>query len=174
MAQVYALKYLAKAAASVPRDLVNSYVARTKPIHPTVVIFHCTFVCDARCEMCNNWKRGDRKSDMTLAQIEKVFSRSRIGFCPDVAHLTAGGGDPAELIRRYADRVVYAHLKDFRADPFAFLPLGRGSVDLPAVLDALKSSSIGEWVTVELDESEGAPGDAARESKAYLASLGVG
>jgi inosose dehydratase len=108
------------------------------------------------------------------AQIEKVFSRSRIGFCPDVAHLTAGGGDPAELIRRYADRVVYAHLKDFRADPFAFLPLGRGSVDLPAVLDALKSSSIGEWVTVELDESEGAPGDAARESKAYLASLGVG
>ena len=60
MAQVYALRYLAKAAASVPRDLVNSYVARTKPILPTVVIFHCTFGCDACCEMCNNWTRGDR------------------------------------------------------------------------------------------------------------------
>ena len=51
MAQVYALKYLAKAAVSAPRDLVNSYVARHRPIHPTVLIFHCTFVCDARCEM---------------------------------------------------------------------------------------------------------------------------
>ena len=50
MAQVYALKYLAKAAVSAPRDIVNSYVARHRPIHPTVLIFHCTFVCDARCD----------------------------------------------------------------------------------------------------------------------------
>ena len=91
MAQVYALKYLAKAAASVPRDLVNSYVARTKPIHPTVVIFHCTFVCDARCEMCNNWKRGDRKSDMTLAQIEKVFSS---GLWKNIENANISGGEP--------------------------------------------------------------------------------
>ena len=60
MAHTYALKYLAKAAASAPRDLVNAYVARFKAIHPTVIIFHCTFVCDARCEMCSNWQRGDR------------------------------------------------------------------------------------------------------------------
>jgi MoaA/NifB/PqqE/SkfB family radical SAM enzyme len=91
MAQVYALKYLAKAAASVPRDLVNSYVARTKPIYPTVVIFHCTFVCDARCEMCNNWKRGDRKSDMTLAQIEKVFSS---GLWKNIENANISGGEP--------------------------------------------------------------------------------
>jgi inosose dehydratase len=106
-------------------------------------------------------------------QIEKVFSRSRIGFCPDVAHLTAGGGDPAALIRRYAHRVVYAHLKDFSADPFAFLPLGKGSVDFRAVLDALKATGLDGWVTVELDAYDGAPIEAAKESKAYLASLGV-
>ena len=58
MAQVYAARYLAEAVASVSRDLGKSYVARFKPIHPTVLIFHCTFVCDARCEMCNNWMRG--------------------------------------------------------------------------------------------------------------------
>ena len=60
MAQTYAAKYLMKAAASAPRDLVNSVVAQYRPIHPTVLIFHCTFVCDARCEMCSNWERGDR------------------------------------------------------------------------------------------------------------------
>ena len=72
MAQTYAAKYLTKAAISAPRDIVNSYVARFKPIHPTVLIFHCTFVCDARCEMCSNWQRGDRKNDMTLEQIEQA------------------------------------------------------------------------------------------------------
>jgi len=106
-------------------------------------------------------------------QVDKVFSRSRIGFCPDVAHLAAGGGDPAELIRRYSDRVVYGHLKDLRMEPFAFLPLGKGSIDFADVLDAFKASSIGEWINVELDEYDGPPIEAAKASKAYLASLGI-
>jgi sulfatase maturation enzyme AslB (radical SAM superfamily) len=91
MAQVYALRYLAKAAASAPRDLVNAYVATYKPIHPTVVIFHCTFVCDARCEMCHNWKRGDRKSDMTLAEIDKAFSSD---LWKHVENANISGGEP--------------------------------------------------------------------------------
>ena len=91
MAQVYALKYLAKAAASAPRDIINSYVARLRPIHPTVVIFHCTFVCDARCEMCWNWKRGDRKTDMTLAQIDEVF---KSGLWKHVENANISGGEP--------------------------------------------------------------------------------
>ncbi len=91
MAQTYALKYLAKAAASAPRDLVNAYVARFKAIHPTVIIFHCTFVCDARCEMCSNWQRGDRKSDMTLEQIDRVFA-SPLWRKVEMAMLS--GGEP--------------------------------------------------------------------------------
>lgn len=91
MAQVYALRYLAKAAASAPRDLVNAYVATYKPIHPTVVIFHCTFVCDARCEMCHNWKRGDRKGDMTLAEIDKTFSSD---LWKHVENANISGGEP--------------------------------------------------------------------------------
>ena len=74
MAQTYAAKYLAKAAMSAPRDFMRAAVAKYTPLHPTVFIFHCTFVCDARCEMCSNWTRGNRKEDMTLAQIEQVFS----------------------------------------------------------------------------------------------------
>jgi MoaA/NifB/PqqE/SkfB family radical SAM enzyme len=91
MAQVYALRYLAKAAASAPRDLVNAYVATYRPIHPTVVIFHCTFVCDARCEMCHNWKRGDRKSDMTLAEIDAAFSS---GLWKYIENANISGGEP--------------------------------------------------------------------------------
>jgi sulfatase maturation enzyme AslB (radical SAM superfamily) len=91
MAQVYAAKYLAKAAMSAPRDLVRSAVARYTPLHPTVFIFHCTFVCDARCEMCSNWTRGNRKEDMTLAQIEKAFSSN---LWKDIENASLSGGEP--------------------------------------------------------------------------------
>ncbi len=104
-------------------------------------------------------------------QLEKVMTRSRINFCPDTAHLVAGGGDPAELIRRYADRIAYVHLKDFSAEPFAFLPLGKGNIDFQAILDELDKAGYDGWITVELDEYDGAPIDAARESREYLDSL---
>jgi MoaA/NifB/PqqE/SkfB family radical SAM enzyme len=91
MAQTYATKYLLKAAASAPRDLLNAYVAQHRPIHPTVLIYHCTFVCDARCEMCSNWERGDRKSDMSLAEIEKTFT-SELWKNVEIANLS--GGEP--------------------------------------------------------------------------------
>jgi sulfatase maturation enzyme AslB (radical SAM superfamily) len=91
MAQVYAAKYLAKAAMSAPRDLVRAAVAKYTPLHPTVFIFHCTFVCDARCEMCSNWTRGNRKEDMTLAQIEQAFSSN---LWKDIENASISGGEP--------------------------------------------------------------------------------
>ena len=108
MAQTYAVKYLAKAAISAPRDLINAYVARFKAIHPTVLIFNCTFVCDARCEMCSNWQRGDRKTDMTLEQIEQVFSSP---FWRKVEMANISGGEPTtrndlvEMSRIIIDRL---------------------------------------------------------------------
>ncbi len=91
MAQTYAARYLAKAALSAPRDLVNSYVARVKPLHPTVLIFHVTFVCDARCNMCSNWTRGNRKEDMTLEQIERTFSSK---LWKNIENASISGGEP--------------------------------------------------------------------------------
>lgn len=91
MAQVYAAKYLAKAALSAPRDLVNSYIGRVKALHPTVLIFHVTFVCDARCNMCSNWTRGNRKEDMSLEQIERVFDSP---LWKHIENASISGGEP--------------------------------------------------------------------------------
>jgi len=91
MAQVYAAKYLAKAALSAPRDFVNSYVGRVTPLYPTVLIFHVTFVCDARCNMCSNWTRGNRKEDMSLEQIEQVFSSP---LWKRIENASISGGEP--------------------------------------------------------------------------------
>ena len=87
----FALKYIAKAAAGVPRDIVRSAAAAIRPIRPTVLIYNCTFVCDARCKMCNNWKRGNRKADMTLDQLDGVMAHP---FWGAIENLNISGGEP--------------------------------------------------------------------------------
>ncbi len=88
----FRLQYIAKAAAGVPRDLVNTFVnAKLHPIRPTVLIYNCTWVCDAKCTMCSNWKWGDRKTDMTLEQLEPVLANP---FWSAVENLNISGGEP--------------------------------------------------------------------------------
>jgi inosose dehydratase len=101
-------------------------------------------------------------------EVETIMSRSRIGFCPDTAHLAAGGGDPAALIRRYPDRVRHVHLKDLRAATTTFLPLGQGDIDFTDVLDAIREIGYDSWIIVELDSYDGDPAEAARISRAFL------
>lgn len=103
-------------------------------------------------------------------EIERLLPHTRIGFCPDTAHLRAGGGDPATLIRRYGDRVTHVHLKDLNAAG-DFVTLGEGEIDFGEVVDALAEAHFDGWAVVELDSYDGPPGDAARRSKEYLDQL---
>lgn len=104
-------------------------------------------------------------------EIEQVMTRSRIDFCPDTAHLLAGGGDPAALIRQYSHRLAHVHLKDATLDPVTFLPLGEGVVDFDDVVRALGEAKYDGWLIVELDSYEGDPAEATRVSKSYLDTL---
>ncbi len=89
--ETFRLRYLAKSVAGVPRDLIQTAVAQVRAIKPTVFIYNCTWVCDAQCEMCNNWKWGNRKEDMTLAQMDGVMDSP---FWSDVENLNISGGEP--------------------------------------------------------------------------------
>jgi inosose dehydratase len=99
------------------------------------------------------------------------MSLTRIDFCPDTAHLVAGGGDPAALIRRYSNRLRHVHLKDVHPDPLRFLPLGEGDVDRAGVIGALREAGYDGWLIVELDSYDGDPREAAQRSKAHLDRL---
>jgi inosose dehydratase len=104
-------------------------------------------------------------------ELEQLLPRTQIAFCPDTAHLAAGGGDPAALIRRYGDRVAHVHLKDVALDPVEFLPLGQGSLDFRDILSAVREAGYDSWLIVELDAYAGDPLEAAKISKAYLDQL---
>ena len=101
-------------------------------------------------------------------QLEKLMKLSKISFCPDTAHLAAGGGDPAALIRKYPDRVRHVHLKDFQKNPFAFLPLGKGELNFSDIFSALKEIDFQGWAVVELDGYDGDPKEAAAISMKFI------
>jgi inosose dehydratase len=101
-------------------------------------------------------------------ELERLMQRTRIGFCPDTAHLAAGGGDPAALIRRYADRLRHVHLKDIALQSRRFLPLGEGDLDVTDIVRAVREADYDSWLVVELDSHDGDPRAAAEKSRRYL------
>jgi inosose dehydratase len=105
----------------------------------------------------------------TPDEIAQVFAHTRIGFCPDTAHLAAAGGDPAALIAEHYDRVTYVHLKGWQRSPFAFTPIDRGDLDLRPTLSVLRERNFDGWITVELD-SWPDPAAGARASIEWLQS----
>jgi inosose dehydratase len=85
-------------------------------------------------------------------------------------------------IRRYADRLLFLHIKDVQspvpggeAESYRFVELGRGKVDVKAVFAALAEVRFNGWAVVELDEvpdKERSPKESAEISKRYLQAIG--
>jgi len=101
----------------------------------------------------------------TPEQLDQLMPLTDIHLCPDTAHIEAGGGDPADVIRRYGQRIQYVHLKDLKGGEF--LPLGAGSQNFSDILGALYEHDYDGWITVELD-SYADPREGAFISKNYL------
>jgi sugar phosphate isomerase/epimerase len=96
-----------------------------------------------------------------------------------------GANDPAEMIKRYADRIVSLHIKDgtFEQDPakveivngypdrkLKLFPLGEGQMDIPAIIAAAPANV--DNVIVELDYCEVEMKEALRRSYTYMTSSG--
>ena len=115
-----------------------------------------------------------------------------VGLCIDTGHLSLAGGDPIEIYRRYAARVWHVHFKDFEPNVLnrargaswdyfetmrhgVFCELGRGNVDFPAMLGALRANAYDSWIVVEQDvlPGMGSPAESARRNREYLRSLGL-
>lgn len=107
----------------------------------------------------------------TPEQVDKVMSYTQINLCPDTAHLAAGGANNPKLIHKYQERIKYVHLKDYTKDPFGFVPLGTGQLDLVSIAGALKDINYDGWITVETDGYPGNSKLSAEVSKKYLHSL---
>lgn len=99
----------------------------------------------------------------------------------DVFWVSITGANPLDLIRQYSGRIALMHLKDkargagptLREDQVprdAFVEVGTGALDFPAILSAARAAGVAHYF-VEQDQTAGSPIDSLRESYRYLSSL---
>jgi len=113
--------------------------------------------------------------DLILEAADPRYARLEL----DVAHYFQGGGDPVKAIEKYADRLLFLHIKDVeplvvsaeQRNSYRFVELGRGKVNLPGVFEALHKVNFRGWAIVELDavpDKSRTPKESGAISKKYL------
>lgn len=94
----------------------------------------------------------------------------RIGLCVDVGHCARGGKDPAKAILDLRERVYDIHLKDISSTERNGKPIevGRGVLDLPAILKALQTIGFTGNVGFEYEKDANDPVLGLAESVGYV------
>ena len=129
-------------------------------------------------------------------EIEEVLDRSDIGLCLETGHMMLGGGDPVAMLAGWGERVNHVHLKDAVRSVMAgivadgapvteiwsreaFCELGRGDLEVDAILEGLRGISFGGWLVVEQDilprsaERFARAAEEQRHNREFLAERGL-
>jgi inosose dehydratase len=127
----------------------------------------------------------------TQDDLEELLRRAPaplVKLCWDVGHAVYGGIDPVSVVRAHPERIAYIHLKDVAGDVLdearakslafddairrrVFTELGRGRVDVPGLLSALRDIDYSGWLMVEQDSTWLSAAESARTSREYLRGL---
>lgn len=93
----------------------------------------------------------------------------RIGLCIDIGHTTRAGVNTADAIHKYASRLYEIHFKDVdRAVPNGkTVEVGRGVIDIPAFLRALRAIKYQYHVALEFEKDADDPLPGMAESIGY-------
>jgi inosose dehydratase len=137
---------------------------------------------------CGGYVETPQEVDALMANTDPAL----LGLCLDMGHYAFGGGNPAEALRKYHNRIWHVHFKDFdpevgkasrinQYDYFksvgegVFCELGKGNVDFPAIVGILKENGYDGWIVVEQDvlPGMGSPKKCAASNRAYIRSLGL-
>ena len=111
---------------------------------------------------------------------------SLLSLAPDTAHIAAAGADPVAVIRKYADRVKFIHLKDYKLGDdvtssgwvdsgvpimTCFHPLGKGTVNFAEILKILDAVNYDGPLCIELDKAPVSNVESAKDNYDYLCKL---
>ncbi len=112
--------------------------------------------------------------EQIMAAVDPRYAKLEL----DVAHYFQGGGDPVKAVEKYSDRLLFLHLKDVERlggagekAGYRFVELGRGAVDLPGVVNALRKMNFRGWGILELDavpDKARTPKESALINKKYV------
>lgn len=115
-----------------------------------------------------------------LEQILTDFKPDECKIIMDTFWVQAGGGNPADWIRKLKGRAEILHLKDFRVRPWTdrtplnyFASLGNGLLNFDSILRTAEESDV-KTLLVEQDDCYGLdPFDELKKSYEYLKAKGL-
>ena len=107
-----------------------------------------------------------------------------VGLLLDTGHTYAAGADYAEILRKFASRVVHIHLKDVRRDVLErarkndwsfnsavregmFTVPGDGDIDFSAIGEFIRTSGYCGWLVVEAEQDPAKAAPKLYTEKAY-------
>jgi len=95
---------------------------------------------------------------------------NRIGYCIDIGHTVRAGVNVADAVRKYAGRLYEMHIKDVtQAIPSGkVIEIGRGVIDIPGVLKALREIKFQYHVALEYEKDADDPVPGMAESIGYV------
>ena len=114
------------------------------------------------------------------------------GLCLDTGHLYYSGMNPAEWLKKYANRLDYVHFKDVNETVYrevlnekirffegcgkgSMCPIGKGILDYPGIKNTLKEIGYSGYITIEQERDPRNSDTSLRdvkESVTYLKSVG--
>lgn len=112
-----------------------------------------------------------RSPDDVYAKIKDLDQR--IGLCIDVGHVQRIGQHPAEKLEKYKARLYDIHLKDVDKNDEQGKPIeiGRGVIDIPAIIKTLKKIGYKETIAIEYEKDEQDPVPGLAESVGYTRAV---
>jgi inosose dehydratase len=119
----------------------------------------------------HNHGPGDKKYPSPLDVFRLVKDRDvRMGICMDVGHTVRIGEDPVAVMQQCASRLYDYHIKDVTqaAPAGGATEVGRGVIDIVAVLKTLADQKFQGHVALEYETNAAAPIPGMLESFAYM------
>lgn len=155
----------------------------------------------AVCERANKWgvrpvihphAGGYIEFADEIAKVVRDIPYEVAGLCLDTGHLYYSHMDPVEYLKKYADKLDYVHFKDVNETVYrqvlgerirffdgcgkgAMCPIGTGSLDYPAIKQALADIGYAGYITIEQERDPRNSDTSLRDVKAsvdYLKSVG--
>lgn len=98
---------------------------------------------------------------------------TRLGICLDIGHDIRDGHDPVADIEKYSGRIYDLHIKDVdkASKEGKTIEMGRGIIDLPGVVTALRKTGYSGKCSLEFEKDMGDPLAGIAESIGYFKGI---
>ena len=164
---VYDCKHIGIGYYDIAKEGMDGFVAKFAPVGETMhKLGHQLMYHNHHMEFA---KLGD---SIIMQQLIDRFTPEQLGVTMDTFWVQAGGGDPAQWLRKLEGRTPCIHLKDMTYDR-KMMPIGEGNLNWDAIFAAAEDTNV-QYALVEQDDCNGEdPFDCLARSYAFLKANGL-